>query len=113
MTKFRPEDLTWVAIHDKKIVKHPDYIDIDRSTLKELQLRNKDEVVFSMKNPKKLFIRLRSYDIKPQSQAGKKCWIVGNSSPLEYYIIDGESTKKYDSWGDIPRHCITLREDEK
>lgn len=114
MTKFKPEELTWVAIHDKKMVSYPDYIDIDRSTLKEFQLRKGNKVIFSLKNPKKLFVRLRTYDMT-LSDTGKKCWIVGNSSPLQYYIIDenGCNMVVYDEWSNIPRHEVNFREDEK
>ena len=112
MTKFKPEELEWVAIHDKKIVSYPNYIDIDRSTLKEFQLRKGDKVIFSLKNPKKLFMRLRTYGATLKNPNGEKCWIIGNSDPLEYYIITQEKTEKFNEWGNIPRQAVVFREDE-
>ena len=113
--KFNPEKLTWKAIHDKKIIDYPNYIDIDRSTLKEFQLRDENgKVVFSLKNPKKLFARLRTYKLRPSTDENLKVWIVGNSNPLEFYIIDGEETTKYDVWGnDVITAPVIFREDEK
>ena len=119
MMKFKPEECVWKAIHSDKVINHPNYIDIDRNTLEEFQLIHNDIVVYSLKKPKnkpfKLFARLRTYDMKADSQ-GSKVWVIGNNiPPVKFDIIDGETVEECKEYrnGHSKYDRVIFREEEK